>query len=457
MRNKIIYLIIGLFLVSGFTFSQQKKSSDSISNYIGIIKSNIYKDYKKMYRPGGGALVFPFLTPGSNQYDNVLWDWDSWLSNIALRQILTDIGSDKDKQEAVKYEQGCVLNFLHYGDWDGYLPIVIWEDSKPRDIRPENIYNVNMHKPVLAQHAAFLTRQNGNNAEWIREKFFHLQAFVNNYKTHHRNKATGLYYWQSDVAIGVDNDPCTFFRPAKSSASIYLNCLMYKELVSMVYLSNCLNLIDVGKEFAADAENLKQAVQTNCWDERDGFFYSVDLNLRPITNEADNTLGRTFIIHSGYPRDYDCLIQRIEVWSGFLALWAGIATDAQAERIVKEHFLNTKTFNSASGVRTLSKMEKMYSLRASANPSNWRGPVWGISNYMVFKGLLKYGYTTEAKELARKTVCLFGRDFEKNGALHEYYEPETGEPLLNKGFQNWNYLVINMAAWLEGRNVVEEY
>ena len=124
---------------------------------------------------------------------------------------------------------------------------------------------------------------------------------------------------------------------------------------------------------------------------------------------------------------------------------------------MKEHFLNTKTFNSASGVRTLSKMEKMYSLRASANPSNWRGPVCGISNYMVFKGLLKYGYTTEAKELARKTVCLFGRDFEKNGALHEYYEPETGEPLLNKGFQNWNYLVINMAAWLEGRNVVEEY
>jgi putative isomerase len=108
-------------------------------------------------------------------------------------------------------------------------------------------------------------------------------------------------------------------------------------------------------------------------------------------------------------------------------------------------------------VRTLSKMEKMYSLRSSANPSNWRGPIWGISNYMVFKGLEKYGYTKEANELARKTICLFGKDFKKNGALHEYYEPETGVPMLNKGFQNWNYLVLNMVAWLEGKKVVEEF
>ena len=454
MKRKIQLLML-VFLIGSSSIYSQK--ADSLSHYISVIKSNIYKDYKGMYRKGGGSLVYPFLTPGSNQYDNVLWDWDSWLTNIALRQILTNIGSEKDKKEAMQYEQGCVLNFLHYGDWDGYLPIVIWEDSKPRDIRPENNYKVNMHKPVLAQHAAFITQTNGGNAEWIREKFYHLQAFINNYKSHHRNQATGLYYWQNDVAIGVDNDPATFFRPEKSSASIYLNCLMYKELLAMVYLSDRLNQSAIGKEFANDAKELKAAIQKNCWDERDGFFYSVDLNLRPVDNHTDNTLGKSFIIHSGYPRDYDCLIQRIESWSSFLVLWAGIATPEQAERIVKEHFSNPKTFNSLSGVRTLSKMEKMYSLRASANPSNWRGPIWGISNYMVFKGLGKYGFVAEAKEIAIKTVCLFGKDFEKNGALHEYYEPETGEPLLNKGFQNWNYLVLNMSAWLEGKTVVEEF
>jgi putative isomerase len=314
-----------------------------------------------------------------------------------------------------------------------------------------------MHKPVLAQHAAFITRENGGDAEWIREAFYHLQAFVNNYKNHHRHMATGLYYWQSDVAIGVDNDPATFFRPEKSSASIYLNCLMYKELLAMVYLADRLNLSDVGKEFATDAAALKEAVQDHCWDERDGFYYSVDLNLRPLVNREDNTLGRSFMIHAGYPRDYHCLIQRIEVWSCFMPMWAGIATPEQAERMVKEHYKDPRTFHSPSGVRTLSKMEKMYSLRASANPSNWRGPVWGVSNYMVFRGLADYGYQEEAREMALKTLMLFGRDFEKNGALHEYYEPETGEPMCNIGFQNWNFLVLNMLAWLEGTEVVQEF
>ena len=449
-------LISFLFLIL-FIFSQSKSFGLNPDAYRKIIKANVYKDYKKMFREGGGALKYPFLTPGSNQYDNVLWDWDSWLSNVALRQILADVGLDTDREEAVKYEQGCVLNFLEYGGWDGYLPIVIWEDSNPRDIMPENIYDINMHKPVIAQHAAFLTKLNKDNAEWLHEKFYYMQAFVNNYYAHHRNEATGLYYWENDVAIGVDNDPCTFFRPDKSSGSIYLNCLMYKELEAMAYLSNCLDLPELGQEFQQHADDLKIAIQNNCWDERDGFFYSVDLNLKPLVNRTDSTLGRKFIIHAGYPRDYDCLIQRIEVWSGFLPLWAGIATQEQAKRMVEKHYKNQQTFNAPYGVRTLSKMEKMYSLYASANPSNWRGPIWGISNYMVFRGLVNYGYGKEAKELAEKTVSLFGKDFEKSGALHEYYDPENGVPLLNKGFQNWNYLVLNMIAWLEGRPVISEF
>ena len=57
----------------------------------------------------------------------------------------------------------------------------------------------------------------------------------------------------------------------------------------MVYLSDCLNLSSIGQEFATDAEQLKIALQKNCWDERDGFFYSVDLNLRPVADQLDHT------------------------------------------------------------------------------------------------------------------------------------------------------------------------
>ncbi|WP_256009543.1 MGH1-like glycoside hydrolase domain-containing protein [Desertivirga xinjiangensis] len=447
-------LCISILCISCRQASAQSQPAD---RYVPILKKAIYNDYKQMFRPASGVLKYPFITPGSDQYANDLWDWDSWLTNIALRQIITDKGNVKEQTEAIAYERGCILNFLSFGGSDGYLPIVIWNNANPRSQMPENIYKANMHKPVLAQHAAFLVKQDNGNAEWLREKFYYMQAFMNNYKMHHRNKPTGLYYWQNDVAIGVDNDPSTFFRPPGSSASIYLNCLMYKELLAMVYLANCLNQGEIAKEFEADAAALKAAIQEHCWDERDGFFYSVDINLMPISEEKAPVLGMNMVIHSGAPRDYDCLIQRLGVWSGFLAMWAGIATPEQAKRMVEEHFKNAKTFNAPYGVRTLSKMEKMYSVKASGNPSSWLGPIWGISNYFVYKGLIKYGFKPEANELANKTIVLFGKDIEKHGALHEYYEPESGEPILNKGFQNWNYLVLNMIAQQEGRKLIEEF
>lgn len=430
----------------------------SIPKSIARIRQAIYEDYRGMFREKGGAFARPFLAPGSQQYADVLWDWDSWLSNVALRQILLEVGSDEDRRKALAYERGCVLNFLDYGGMDGWVPIILTRDSPSRDALTAKIaiYDTNMHKPCLAQHAAFLTRVGGEDAEWLRERFYFLQAFVNKYKNHQRHQATGLYYWNDDVAIGVDNDPATFMRPPKSSGSIYLNCLMYKELLALVYLCERLNMAEIAVQYQRDADDLKASIQRHCWDERDGFFYSVDLALLPYQGKPFSGDSR-LLLHSGYPRDYDCLIQRLGVWSGFLALWSGVATPEQAQRIVQEHYKNERTFGAPFGVRTLSRMEKMYNVRASGNPSLWSGPIWGVSNYMVFRGLVDYGFEAEARDLARKTIRLFARDLERFGALHEYYLPESGEPVLNRGFQNWNYLVLNMAAWYEGRPVIREF
>ena len=34
-------------------------------------------------------------------------------------------------------------------------------------------------------------------------------------------------------------------------------------------------------------------------------------------------------------------------------------------------------------------------------------------------------------------ACL-AKDYQANGCLHEYYEPDTGEGLTHPGFVNWN-------------------
>jgi putative isomerase len=422
--------------------------STELKTYVDLIRENLSQNYKGMFREGGGSLEHPFITPGSDQYADVLWDWDSWLSNIALRQVLKDSGTEEDREQAKKYERGCIQNYLSGVRLNGWIPISIRRHTERK--QPDDLYAKNMHKPCLAQHAAFLVQQDGGDAEWVRENegLYGLQKFVNNYRNHHRHEC-GIYYWQDDGAVGVDNDPCSFNRPNRSCGSIYLNSLMYRELEALAYLCKRLDLGEVAAQYQKDADDLKAAVLEHCWDERDGFFYSVDFN---FVDQGPHPRR-----HGGQLRDWPCLIMRIGVWSGFLALWSGIATQEQAERVVCEHYRNEKTFNAPAGVRTLSRMEKMYNVRASGGPSSWLGPIWGVSNYLTFRGLLRYGFEDDARELAEKTIRLFGRDIERFGAMHEYYQPENGEPILNRGFQNWNYLVLNMIDWLEGKEVVVEF
>lgn len=410
-----------------------------INKYSKIVKEYCCNNYQGLFRNPDGLLKYPFIVPG-DCYGQELWDWDSWLTNIALRQIVPEV------EELFTYEKGSVLNFLVNTDDDGKMPIMIKADGYNLGYKCDD--ETNMHKPCIAQHIAFIIKNTSDDTSWFKAHFEKLEKFLFRYKKKNQHSC-GLYFWTDDFMIGVDNEPCTFYRPNNSSGSIYLNCLMYKELLAMAFICEKIEYGDKKDYYINEAKNLKKSILQHCWDERMGFYFSVDLNLLPFDD--------TTWLHKGGPRHWDCLIQRIEVWTGFMSLWAEIATREQAERIVKEHFYNEKTFSSPYGICSLSKMEKMYAVRKSGNPSCWLGPIWGISNYMVFSGLLKYGYEKEAREIAEKTVLMFGRDIENCGKMHEYYDPETGEPVHNIGFQSWNLLVLNMIAYLEDNKRIEEF
>jgi len=402
-----------------------------------------------MTREPAGHIAKPYIVPSSPDspyYSVHLWDWDSWLTSVALAQV----EAETEPGRFTAYEQGSVLNFLEHTSDDGQMPVQMHPDGYLRhgDFSPEEYgARQNMHKPVIVQHAALLARRSGA-VEWLRPHLPKLEAFLERYLTVHRHEATGLAYWQTDFAVGVDNDPSVYYRPAKSTGSIYLNSLLYRELLAYGDLLERLDDLRSANVWRRRAQDLADAVVEHCWDERDGTFYSADLALRDI-DEHD-------WLHSGAPRHWSSLLLRIDNWSSFLPMWAGFASQDQAERMV-DRYRDPRTFNATYGVRTLSRLEKMYDLRASNNPSNWLGPIWGISNYLVFQGLRKYGFHDDARELAEKTVRLFGQDLEQTGCLHEFYHPDNGEPIMTRNFQNWNYLVLQMIAYLEGRPLATEF
>ena len=378
----------------------------------------------------------------NSSYPSQLWDWGNWVNNIALRQIAT---YQNKQDELVKHEIGSVLNFLNEQHPDGSIEIAIFP-SKEHDFASKMPHK-NIHKPVLAQHVAFISKHHTDTA-WIEENFPKLVKFIAYYEQNAKHES-GLYYFFDDFAIGVDNDPSTFYRPDNSSASIYLNSLMYMELGAMSHLASLIGRVEDANYYSTRQSELKKAINEHCYDEKDGMYYSCDINLRPIEPNV--------LLHSGSPRHYSTLIQRLGCWSSFLPLWAGIPSHEQAERIIKENLLDEKAFWAPYGVRSLSKYEKMYRLVGTGNPSSWQGGVWILSNYFLFKALLRYGYKSEADELATKTLDLLAKDLENSGAFHEYYHPETGEGLFNKGFSSWNLLAFNMLEYFDGKEVIEEF
>ena len=88
----------------------------------------------------------------------------------------------------------------------------------------------------------------------------------------------------------------------------------------------------------------------------------------------------------------------------------------------------------------------MYNLEKSNNPSNWLGAIWIIANYLVYKGLLKYGKTERAEELRQKTIRLLEKNLKESGEMFESYNPDTGEPNLFPGFLSWDLLAIKLCG-----------
>ena len=336
------------------------------------------------------------------------------------------------------HAEGNVRNFFDHQQPDGYIPMMIevaeWPESYLVMKHKEGV-RMNMHKPFLASQIALISRKKQDWA-WAREFVEPLERYFAYYQTYF-NENCGLYVWHDDIMIGMDNDPATFGRPHDATANIFLNSFMVMELQAMADLLTALGL--PCDAYTARRQALIEAIQRECWDPRDQFFYSVDVDIK--TRKYD-------WFHQGLGVFWKTLPIKVRVWSGFLPMLAGFATPEQAAALAR-HAFDESTFASPFGVCTLAKDERMFNLSATINPSNWLGPIWLVANYAVFRGLMNYGYRAEAEKIAEGSLRLLTDDLKETGSMHEFYNPFDGKPVMNGGFINWNLLALTMARELE--------
>jgi putative isomerase len=389
-------------------------------------------------RPPNRMMKHPFIDPGS-VYEGNLWDWDSFWASYALLSMTSgaEPGMRAKRERFIEHARGNVMNFLDYQLDDGYLPMMIQEKDFPEPylIRKHREGAVlNMHKPFLCQQIRLVSKAVGDH-QWIKDRFEQIEAYFACYDRTYYFPSCGLYVWADDVMIGMDNDPAIFGRPRFSSAGIFLNGFMVTELQAAAEIADALGRPERAAHYRRKAKDLVAAVNAECWDPRDGFFYSVDVDVKTRSYDW---------FHVGLGVFWKTLPLKIRAWPGFLPLWNGTATREQAERMAR-HAADEATFCAPYGVTTLARDEKMFNLEPSLNPSNWLGGVWIIASYIVFRGLLNYGYGEQARTLRDKTLRLLGNDLKKTGTLHEFYNPFTGEPIMNPNFFNWNMLSVVMA------------
>ena len=412
--------------------NERRQHADALLRYFAL-------NAPLLLRAPDGVLKHPSVAPSlpGKAYSTDLWDWDTLWTSQGLFRLAALQHDESLKQKLCEHVSGSLLNFLEHASAGGQIPISMnATDPDPFKNPEKNSTTRNQGKPVFGQLGLLVCDERGD-ANWLAPHFDSILRFYDSW-VKHNSSSIGLLVWGDDVAIGDDNDPTTFGRPFFSSANLLLNCLFYQDLLASAELARRLGRSTDHDRLSSQAKELAQRIQTFCWDPRDSYYYTVDVQCVDRRAQLIPTVPR------GMDMSWKCLPLRIQMFTGFLPLWCGIAPQQCAQKLVTANYLADDRLCAQWGTRSLSSRETMYSLEFSSNPSNWLGPIWIIVNYFVWKALQRYGYKKEADVLADKTLLLLSRDLEANGSLNEYYHPDTVAALSHKGFMDLNLLVLEM-------------
>lgn len=127
----------------------------------------------------------------------------------------------------------------------------------------------------------------------------------------------------------------------------------------------------------------------------------------------------------------------VRTWALFASLYAGLNTHDESAELLRILF-DVDDFSTPYGVPTVSLNDANFNLDSTWPWPNWRGPVWFGSNWLIIKGLRRYGYNDQADKIKQQSHQLI----EKSG-FREFYNPFSGAGYGAKDFI-WGGLLLDM-------------
>jgi alpha,alpha-trehalase len=215
---------------------------------------------------------------------------------------------------------------------------------------------------------------------------------VDRYYDRRADKLTELFY-SGDVAMRESGfDTSARFGPFSVDIINYnpvdLNCLLYRMEMDTAAILTLLDRPREARVWVERAERRATQINRLMWNEEAGLYFDYNFEKQ---KQSDYRFITTF-----YP------------------LWAGIASQEQAAKVVA----NLPIFERAGGLQT--------SARVTGN--QWDAPFgWAPMHVIAVEGMRRYGFNAEADRISRKFLAMALKDFAKHGTIKEKYDVVTGK------------------------------
>ncbi|MEZ4797274.1 MAG: trehalase family glycosidase [Flavobacteriaceae bacterium] len=357
------------------------------------------------WRVPAGEIEHEGLFPSYHyKWFNGFWSWDSWKHAVGLSYY--DLRLAKEQ----------VKLMFKFQNEDGFVADCVYRDTTIE------AHNYRDTKPPLSAWAVAKIYKKDKDLEFVKYMYPKLKKYHYWWYNKRDHDQDGLCeYGSTDGSLvaakwesGMDNairfDDSKILKNEEGAysldqESVDLNAYLYAEKLFLEELAEALNLNDAS-QYMSEAETLKSKIQTQFYNEEDGWFYDTNLD------------GTQFIKGEGS--------------EGWTTLWANAATQQQA-KAVKDKMMNPNKFFTKVPFQTMSAdHEKFDPLKGY-----WRGPNWLDQAYFGVKGLRNYGYNEEADkatiEILEGAEGLLG----KGKSIRENYHPLTGEGLHAQNF-SWS-------------------
>jgi len=200
---------------------------------------------------------------------------------------------------------------------------------------------------------------------------------------------------------GLDNSPMYDSIPFNETthtmelADVGLMSMYVADCRAMEEIAQTLGHTNDAMELHERADKYSRSL-AGLWDEQKGIF----LNRRTDNDQQSYRLSPTL----------------------FYPLLAKTATQAQAERMMKEHYFNPNEFYGDYVMPSISRNDPAFH-----DNDYWRGRIWGPMNFLVYLGIRNYRLPEARADLVKKSKDLLMKSWKKDGSIFENYNSVTGQ------------------------------